>query len=91
MSYKGFVRDYRDYLEKKRSGASFCKNTSEPFCAQIGSQGQYLLYKTYQIPCYIASPIVYAKPPTQCISCEELNQLYTGVPVSENYLNLNIE
>lgn len=86
MSYKGFVRDYHDYLERKRSASSFCKNTVEPFCSQINRQGQYLLYKTYQIPCHVATPIVYAKPQVQCISCEELNRLYTGVPPSETYL-----
>jgi len=80
MSYSGvFVRNYRDYLDKKKSSVSFCKNTVEPFCSQISSQGKYLLYKTYQIPCYNSSTILYAKPPPQCASCEILNTLYNGV------------
>jgi hypothetical protein len=82
MSYRGFVRDYRDYLKKKRSSSSFCKNTVQTFCSKINTQGQYLLYKTYQIPCYNAYTIAYAKPPPQCASCQALNTLYDGVPIN---------
>jgi hypothetical protein len=83
MSYSGgvFVRNYRDYLDKKKSGVSFCQNTVRPFCSQISNQGQYLLYKTYQVPCRTASIFLYAKPPPQCSSCEVLNTLYNGLPI----------
>ena len=78
-----FVRDYRAYLEKKRSTSIFCKkskinavidtNIVDPFCKKLTTQGNYLLFKTYQVaPCQI--PIV--KPNILCASCENLNYMY---------------
>jgi hypothetical protein len=81
LKARGFVRDYRDYLKKKQSSVFFCQNTVQPFCSQIGAQGDYLLYKTYQISCYTGSTVLYAKPPPQCASCKVLNTLYNGISI----------
>jgi hypothetical protein len=87
-----FIRDYRDYLGKKRSASSFCKksNINDPFCKQINAQGQYLLYKTNQTPCFWVIPPLIPIIPKKKISCgacysdscKELNALYNGVTAS---------
>ena len=80
-----FVRDYRAYLEKKRSASTFCKspntNIDDHFCKKINTQGQYLLFKTYQVPCQIQYHVPIAKPDILCISCEELNCMYNETSV----------
>ena len=88
-----FIRNYKDYLEKKRSAASFCKNPPKA-CFELG-QGQYLLYKTYQVPCYYSQPLVCnvknfnsgssLNASSSCIlnSCEELNMMYDGITYNE--------
>ena len=87
-----FIRDYRDYLEKKRSVSSFCKtsNINDPFCKQINAQGQYLLNKTNQTPCFwVPHPLIPIIPKKNlscgaCYSdsCKELNALYNGTTPS---------
>ena len=87
-----FVRDYRDYLVKKRAASSFCQKTNinDPFCKKINTQGQFLLYKTNKTPCYwVVPPLIPIIPKRNmscraCYSdsCKELNALYNGVTTS---------
>jgi len=76
-----FIRDYHDYLEKKRAGSSFCKNSNvnDPFCSQISTQGQYLLFKTNLTPCFWVRPVCIPKQTTDYAACKLLNTLYDGV------------